>query len=118
MDFKKFNYKNEVCTFEEVIEDEKECKKLEKLLKDGKDLPEGIFYEQSAESEYITFYREYCDEEIKDQLEISRANSLHSIASSLKFFKILAIIAIVGCFIAGIVAVILYLNATQTIQNI
>ena len=98
MDFKQFNKMNKACSTLEVISDYNTCKKLEMLVKEKIDLPQGIKYECDVKGTFV-FYREYSNEEIQAQLEISKANSLKSIASSLLFFKILVIIGIVAGFL-------------------
>lgn len=117
MSYNKFEYMNDICQISEEITDIKEYKRLEKLLKNNQDLPDGYFYTENEECG-LTFFKECSDEDIKAQLEISNAKSLKSIAASLQFFKTFTIISLGILIIGGIVAIALLSNSIEELNKL
>ncbi len=102
MNYNEIKGSHDVCAVDEEILDEDLIQKYQKLLDAGKPLPKGVAYEEEDEIG-VRFYKIYSDDEIEAQLEVSRTKSLDSIATTLNFFKWLAIISIIAIIVIAIV---------------
>jgi len=114
VDYNKFNGVKEFCDIDEEILDEELVGRYQKILKEGKSLPKDIVYEEE-EGVGIRFFKKYSDEEVEAQLEISRTNSLESIASTLNFFKWLTI---VGLLVIAVLVVVFIFKFSALINEL
>lgn len=103
-------YKDKKWIFGEKINDLQQYNQLERLIREGKDLPDGIICKIGLKLEDLSFYKEYSNDDLHAQPEISKANSLDSIATTLRFFKILVIVGISVLVIGLIILLIIYLS--------
>ena len=91
--YSKFRKDLEKFDMYEEIKDYELCERYTKLVKEDKDLPNGITW--NLDEYGFHFYRDLQeDDEIKQKLDIENAKSLRTIASALKYFQILSIVCL------------------------
>ena len=113
MNKEKINLKNELLNLkfdnniiQKISCTKLECKKYQKLLKEGKPLPEGVYaleFENGeiSTSEFYTIYdANLSSEEIKEYIAFKQLSYIKTIKNCVVFFTILGVFGLIGGIIA------------------
>lgn len=100
---KLLEYKYSFDLLQKIPCSSEENKQYEKLLEDGKALPEGVFaYEYSTSAFYTVYEADLSQEEINEYLTYKKLGFLRTIKNCALFFTILTIIGMVLGFLAAL----------------